>query len=391
MGSILDTDVLGGGPGPYGMAKDISDYAFSVSVNRGRSRELEEIQVGTATVEIRNGSRVFDPQFSAGSPTSALFGPIIPGKRVRISDNGVTVFDGVIEDWNFGWSPTAPMAATAQLVATDTLATLAAAEFAELTAAKELPKSRIVRILDVPEVRYPLIQTDLDDGLNLIAYGVVSAQSVLGYLQSVAMSDGGRLFASRSNQLTFRDRDRLATNTVAATFDDTGANIPFHSVSVVFGSEQLYTRITVTGASGVSYVAVASDELIATYGERALNRDILSASGEYAQQLASWLLARYQEPLAVVEALDVILDDLTPAQRATVAGLELGDIVSLSWTPTGTGTTITQELLVEGITYSAATGGPEVMSFRLSNAEGRYSLVLDSSLRGVLDTDPLAL
>jgi hypothetical protein len=381
---------LGGGPGADGLPKDITSFAHEVSVQRGRTREDETINAGSCVVALRNGGRDFDPQFSADAPVPATYGPIGPGKRVRISDGSVVVFDGAIDDWDYRWYVGAQYS-DASLTALDVLASLAVEEFDQFVAPVELPASRINRVLDASTVDFPVLQRDLDDGVTPLAAATVDADRALGTIQDVALSDVGRLFASRDNKLTFRSRDRLATTSIVARFDDTATNIPFHEIDVLFGSEQLSTVVSVTREGGGTFTAVADDDIIAEYGHRALSRTVLSETDEFAQQLASFLLRKYQQPLAVIQRFGVVLDDLESADRAVVAGLEIGDVVEVTWTPTGAGTQVVQELVVEGVDFSETVGQSAFMAFRLSNVEGRFAFLLDSSLRGVLDADTLGL
>jgi hypothetical protein len=76
---------------------DVSDDVLSVSVNRGKSRQLDKFTSGNAAIKFINQDRVFDP-LNASSP---YFGQIIPRRTVRITTSGSAVFYGVVDDWNF--------------------------------------------------------------------------------------------------------------------------------------------------------------------------------------------------------------------------------------------------------------------------------------------------
>jgi len=387
---VLDdtTYVLGGGPGPTGLPKDITSFAYSVNVSRGRARQLEVINAGICNVTLRNGGREFDPQFTPTSPIPTEYGPAVPGKRLRVSDGSTVIFDGIIQDWSYTW-PIAPDQGDAYIMAIDNLGVLATQQFDEFTAPVELPGARIGQVLDNPTVNFPVGARDIDDGVTPLAAGTIPAQDALSYLQEVADSDLGRLFASRTNALTFRSRDNLASATIIAEFDDTGTEIPFDRIDVLYGADQLATVVTVTRFDGNTYQSIADDEHLAAYGYRALDRTVYSDEDEYAQQLAGYLLKQRQDPIAVIQSFGVNLEILDSGDRATVAGLEIGDLVKVTWTPTGSGTQIVQELVVEGVEYNQYVGDAATMAFRLSSAEGRFAFLLDSSVRGVLDTDTL--
>ena len=97
---------------------DISEYAGNVTVNRGKSGERDRVRAGTATVELTNIDRRFDPTYA-----SSLYYPNIkPMRRVRILGQvagGVTYaeFDGYIDAWVQTYDD--PGDATCVLQATD--------------------------------------------------------------------------------------------------------------------------------------------------------------------------------------------------------------------------------------------------------------------------------
>jgi len=49
-----------------GAPVDVTAFVRSVSIRRGRSRELDRFSTGTATVVFNNEDRRFDPLYSAG-------------------------------------------------------------------------------------------------------------------------------------------------------------------------------------------------------------------------------------------------------------------------------------------------------------------------------------
>lgn len=55
-GKLNSTYVLGGD-----VLVDVTNYVASVSVSRGKSRELDRYTAGNASVTLHNDSRIFDP------------------------------------------------------------------------------------------------------------------------------------------------------------------------------------------------------------------------------------------------------------------------------------------------------------------------------------------
>ena len=71
--------------GPDTLINDITAFAKSVQITRGRNRENDEFTVGVANVVAKNELRTFDPAYAAGP----YFGNILPGKRVTIAANSL--------------------------------------------------------------------------------------------------------------------------------------------------------------------------------------------------------------------------------------------------------------------------------------------------------------
>jgi hypothetical protein len=76
--------------GPFGLAgdilEDVTDEVRSVTVRRGRSRELERYQAGAATVTLDNKDRKYDP--AAGTAVTPYGASMRPRKAVQISTAG---------------------------------------------------------------------------------------------------------------------------------------------------------------------------------------------------------------------------------------------------------------------------------------------------------------
>ena len=399
-------------------ATDISDYCYRVEINRGRNRELDEINAGTCTVYFRNYDRSFDPSFAGSNNPSVLlleneddvlkedgfhllledssvgqFGTIRPGSPVRIqTENAVTVFTGWVEDWQYVYTPQGVYEGS--FVAVDALGRLGRRELAEHTGtAAELGGARISRILNRSEIDWSG-STDIDAGLTTFqADSVDEGTNCLNYLQLVAATEAGRLFSSRTGAVTFRNRGNIIQSTSSITFSDIPASgVPFQSVDVVFGSDLLYTRVTVERVGGTAQTVNASASALAEFEIRSLTISGLLMDGdEEAEGQASFYAQKFSEPEAVVTALAVALDrsDINTSERNTIAGLEVGDACQVLWTPTGAGAQNDQTLTVEGIQHSFAIGSPHVVSLSLSNPGDKYGFILDSATLGVLNTSRL--
>lgn len=113
-------------PGEEPIWIDISAYARSVRTKRGKQRQRDRSQAGTATFVFSNADRRFDPEYEDGD----LYGILEPGRRIRARAEWSSVqyplFDGYIDfieqDYN------GPHEATAAIAITDGFKRLEAAE-----------------------------------------------------------------------------------------------------------------------------------------------------------------------------------------------------------------------------------------------------------------------
>jgi hypothetical protein len=390
---------------------DVTAYAYSVEFSRGRAQEFDEINAGVCRIGLRNHSGTFTPYdvIAAGTAildesedalltehdleildeSSSVFASnILPGKRVRVSVGGTVVFDGVIDDWNFAYAPDGR--ADAQIEAVDALAELAAKRFSAFTAtAEQRAGERITAFLARSEVAYGG-STNFDRGVDrLQGNAIANGRNVLTEIQLISRTDRGAFFASRAGVLTYVDRHSAAVATSSIDFADDGSGTPFHGITPDFGREFLYTRVTVEREGGT--VQVADNSSGSDYGVRTLALEgLLLLTDGYAANLAEFMADSYSLPRTRVRGLIVNLDDLSSGQRSAVVGLELADMVTVTWTPEGTSAETTQELVVEGIRHSKSYDGAYIVELQLSQRVQSGVFTLDSATLGVLDEDALA-
>ena len=371
---ILDEDVLEG-TSPV----DITSDVFSVSVRRGRSRWLDDVQAGVCSVSVENRDRDYDPTGGGTYSTD-----IVPGKRLVIKTGGTTIFTGDIDDWNLDY--TIDGDATATAVASDYLSLLGRTKLNEFTATSQLSGERLEAILDRGEVDFPVADRDIDDGVTTLQADTVSAGTdVATYAKLVERTEGGRLFVAADGKLTFRNRRTAIPSTASATFDDTGSNIPYSAIGVQVGSELLFNRATVTRAGGNVQDADNATSQDA-YGIRTLNYDnLLFTSDTDSQDFADFLVSRYGTPRARFETLEVNVAALTSGQASTVIGLELGDVVRVIYSPPGGGSAIDQSGVIDKIEHTVGVDSHRIR-FGLSSALDQ-PIILDDVVFGVLDSD----
>jgi hypothetical protein len=388
-------------------ADEITAEAFSISLTRGRNTETDEIDAGGGTIRVHNFTRNFDPFFATGTSyllqengdrllqesgdallleggggTLGAYGAITVGRKITVIDGAVTVFTGYVEDYEYEWDNNGRASAT--LVVRDSLATLARTSFLEWTTTRQLSGARVSAVLDRAEVGFPAggAYRAIDTGYLVLQDDYVSyGSNVLNYLQLVAKSEFGRLFVDRLGVLTFLDRFAVFGSTSVVTFDDTGSGFPFSGVAVSFGSESLYFKVSIQRFGGVTQTATNASAIAANpnLGVRHLTMsNLLYISDAYSLSLATHLAERYSAQEAIVSGLRISLHGLDTSDRATITALDIGDVVTLQWTPTRAGDQVSQVLAVEGVRYQADASGEAFAWLQLSDARDPEFLIYDT-------------
>lgn len=416
-------------------ATDVTSDVRAVSIRRGRSRELDTFTAGGATITLLNIDRAYDPT----NRSSAYYGQLVPRVRVTITKDEIPLFDGYVEDWSLQFDVGGYAEAVVSCV--DALALLAQASLEEYTNDQQTPGLRIETVLTRPEVNFtPTL--DVDGGFAVLQDDTVTAGSnVLQYLQTVAATDLGRLFADGSGVLRYRDRTDGLTESERVVFGWTGDAlvqqlgvlseatlwfdaakpkplridasgvaqtilqdatlwfdaadpdyvaplIPFNAVELEYGSEFLYNRATITRAGG-SAVTASDDASIGQYGVRAYSASgLLFHADAPVEAFADYLVDLYGQPAVRVATHDFTVDGLSDLQRRYLERLEIGDLVRTVWTPLDSGTGLDITSYVEGIEHTVT---PERHQLRLQLTPLVFDggFILDDPNDGLLDTSEM--
>jgi hypothetical protein len=158
---------------------DVTEYVRSVNVRRGRNDDLSPF-VGTASVELDNRDRRFDPFNTSGT----YYGKLLPRRQIRIraaaGANTYDVFRGYVAGWPTSYTE-AGFDATVSLDCFDALAFLASEDTPDTWLSdyiKSLNPSRYYQLTD-PVVTQTSSGTDLlsapikdygSSGLNLTSF-----------------------------------------------------------------------------------------------------------------------------------------------------------------------------------------------------------------------------
>jgi hypothetical protein len=380
--SLLDgTDVLDGSTDFV----DVTEYVTNININRGRSTQLDNFPSSNCTIiaDDRAAARYFDPLNTASEWYSGGTVGIAPRRAFQVYGGtaGTTaMFTGFVYDLNMDYAE--PNLSTATIVATDALGQLGQTVLTAFNPSSQLTSARVSAILDRPEVAFSTALRNIETGIatcGTVAYD--DATNVLTALQDVAIAEGGRLFVNRSGLVEFDARIAVSFGTAVASFGGT-AGIPIQSLANQYGAETVLNRVAVQIDGGTASSVASGTASQTQYGIKALSlTGVPLATDAAGSALALSLLTRFQEPVVRFSEMDVLLNALTSAQQAQMAGLEIGDILSVTKTfATGTPATVTQNVVVESIRHSINPSRHTV-----TVGLGQVQLILPF----VLDTSPL--
>jgi hypothetical protein len=354
---------------------DVTDRVKSVSISRGRSRELDRFGTGSANLTFDNQDRAFDP-FDTSSP---FFPDIRPRRNVRIStvaNGGSAVqFTGLVEDWNIEFEVSGRAEAYASCV--DGFVLFGGQQLNFGTMIAEQSGERLETILDRPEVSWPVDLRDIDTGAARFGADVLDqGRETLEYLQLIEASEPGQLFMSKDNKVTFRDRTRAARigdltftdGSVASPGGSPGSAIPFNAISISYGTELLYNRAVITNIGGDPQTQENASS-IAEYGVVSLELNgLLIESEANADALAAFLVRKYADPELRIDTLSVELAGLGAEDQFEVLDLELADIVRVEYQPQGIGDPIVRDVQIIGIRHDVRPGS-HIVGFQFASTD----------------------
>jgi hypothetical protein len=360
---------------------DVTNTVRQVSVKRGRNRQLEKFTAGNANLVLDNRNRIYDPLNTA----SPYFGSIVPRKQVTISDEGQVIYTGQVADWNFDYSLSGD--STAQVSCVDALALLVDPFLTADTETAQLTGARVNAVLD--DVGWPIAQRQVSEGKATLDADVIEADKTqaLDYLNKVSLSEPGALYVANNGDLVFRDRADTQNASGSITFGTGG--IPFSDIGVEYGVEEMANQVSVTyyGGTAIAGTATARNETsIGQYGTLDENYDTLLSSASDAQSLADWQVGLFAQPRYRVDRITVALDALTTPNQQSVLAVELGDVVTVTWTPNNVGAALSQLVTIDGIDFA---GNPSSRRISFTMSETTAAFILNDPVFGVLGNNLL--
>lgn len=347
---------------------DISTYAHGFEVKRGRSRILDAMQAGTATILLNNQDGRFHPGNTSGAyyPNVRVLTPI----RIRATYSAVTydLFRGFVEAWPQQYSQAGKRAVvSAQCVDGFRLLAMTETSHTEVT---QLAGTRIDNLLDTAGWPSGASWRDVDAGNHTVRGITGEFNSVLGEIMRAVQVDNGLFWISGAGVATFRDGDTRIEDeaTVSYTFSDDGADHPYVDLVIEYDDTQLWNQATVTRTDGTAQTSSDATS-IGDFGTRDLHlSETLHAANGEALALADWMVMEHKDVRARVPAV-TFMPQSNVASWPVALGAEFLERVNIEVTPPGASTFDT-DFHIEGVTHrvSMLGGRSWVTSFQLSPA-----------------------
>jgi hypothetical protein len=382
---LLNTGTLGG------LAyADLTSLVESVNITRGRSRQLDQFNAGTATVTFNNASRILDPL-----NTSSIYYPyVLPRCPIQILANGIPIYTGLITDWNLDYD-IASNGDRMYAACSDAFTVLANTTLVAHTVTAETTNARINTVLNYTEVAYQGARnigtgsSTLGASATSSSFNIADGTNLLTYLQLVNTSEQGYLFISADGTLTFKGRTSVLNPVSGATFTYTGAGINYQTILSQYGDELLYNYIVTQSPAGVQQIASDATS-IAQYQSQSLNlTNLLNSTVAEVAGLGNYLLGKYKNPVLRFTNVSTQMAALSTANQNICFNLDLTSIATVvkNFT-TGTPATESQTLIVSGVSHNI-TPGSHIISYTFESTDGNQYLTLNDAIFGTLSTTNL--
>lgn len=376
----LNTGTLGGV-----QPVDVTSYAQAITINRGRNRELEQFNAGTASIRFHDPNRIFDP-LNTASPYYPFVGPRNP---VSVYANGVEIFCGFVTDWDIDYAVSNNGNVTTASCA-DAFTVLANQNMNEWTPTAQLSGARVSAVLIRPEVVYQG-PTSIGAGLSTLgAYLVPAGQNVLQYLQNVTASEQGYLFVAGDGTLTFRGRNAALNPSASMTFADDGSGVAYQSLTNAYGDELLYNYIQTQSPAGAVQTTSNAASIAIYQAQQFSKLDLLNSTTAEVAALGNYLLGRYKDPVLRFTGIQTQLAGMSANNQATCLDLDLTDVVNVKKTfATGAPSSVTQTLITSGVSHDIRPGS-HVIRFTFESTDQNAYFTLNSDIFGILDQNLVA-
>jgi hypothetical protein len=362
---------------------DLTSLVENVSITRGRSRQLDQFNAGTAVIAFDNASQILNP-----SNTSSPYYPfVLPRCPVQIFANGIPIYTGLITDWNLDYDISNQDMMYASC--SDQFTVLANQSLNAVATSVQASGTRINTVLDLPEINYQGARA-IDTGSSTLgAFNIAQDENCLNYLQLINTSEQGYLFMSANGTLTFKGRSSVLNPVAGATFNTDGTGIRFQSLVNQFGDELLYNFITTKSDAGSLQTTSDANSIALYQAQQYSLTNLLNSTVAEVAGLGNYLLGKYKNPVLRFTGLSTEMSALSVTDQNIVLGLDMTSICTVVKNfVVGSPATETQTLIVSGISHNI-TPGSHIVSFVYESTDGNAYFTLNDAIFGTLSTTNL--
>ena len=362
---------------------DLTRLVENVSITRGRSRQLDQFNAGTAVIAFDNASQVLNPSNTA----SPYYPYVLPRCPVQIFANGIPIYTGVITDWNLDYDISNQDMMYASC--SDNFTVLANQSLNAFTPSAQATGARINTVLDLAEINYQGARA-IDAGSSTLgAFAVSQDTNCLNYLQLINTSEQGYLFMSANGTLTFKGRSSVLNPVAGATFNTNGTGIRYQSLINQFGDELLYNYITTKSDAGAIQTTSNAASIALYQAQQYSLTNLLNSTTTEVAGLGNYLLGKYQNPVLRFTGLSTEMSALSATDQNIVLNLDMTSIATVVKNfVVGTPATETQTLIVSGISHNI-TPSSHIVSFVYESTDGNQYFTLGDAIFGTLSTTNL--
>jgi hypothetical protein len=362
---------------------DLTSLVENVSITRGRSRQLDQFNAGTATISFNNDSQILNPSNTA----SPYYPFVLPRCPVQILANGIPIYTGLITDWNLDYDISNQDMMYASCA--DNFTVLANQSLNAVTPSVQATGARIITVLDLAEINYQGARS-IDTGSSTLgAFAISQDTNCLNYLQLINTSEQGYLFMSSAGVLTFKGRSSVLNPVAGATFNTDGTGLPYQTLINQFGDELLYNYIVTKSDAGAEQITSNAASIALYQAQQYALTNLLNSTTTEVAGLGNYLLGKYQNPVLRFTGLSTEMSALSATDQNIVLNLDMTSICTVVKNfVVGTPATETQTLIVSGIAHNI-TPGSHVVSFVYESTDGNQYFTLGDAIFGTLSTTNL--
>ena len=362
---------------------DLTSLVENVSITRGRSRQLDQFNAGTAVIAFDNASQVLNPSNTA----SPYYPFVLPRCPVQILANGIPIYTGLITDWNLDYDISNQDMMYASC--SDQFTVLANQSLNAVATSVQATGARINTVLDLPEINYQGARA-IDTGSSTLgAFNIAQDENCLNYLQLINTSEQGYLFMSAAGTLTFKDRSSVLNPVAGATFNTDGTGIRYQSLINQFGDELLYNYIVTKSDAGAAQTTSNAASIALYQAQQYSLTNLLNSTTTEVAGLGNYLLGKYQNPVLRFTGLSTEMSALSATDQNIIFNHDMTSIATVVKNfVVGTPATETQTLIVSGVSHNI-TPGSHIVSYVFESTDQNAYFTLDDSIFGTLSTTNL--